>query len=169
VCRRVGGCKLFPVSVFVTCSVPINASQQYFLEVTNFGFGSPLLFRRSSVTFCLRRKYSAFTEYVQCMSRYYDTCVHVHHWLARNDFNSSDHFRHRLLWIRVSFLIGIQGVVCLISKNIGENDVTLRVLLSLMLFEVTKVHSRVTPGFQLLWGNFPHALNISRFHVSVYV
>jgi hypothetical protein len=34
----------------------------------------------------------------------------------------------------VSFPIGINVVVCLLSKNTGGNDVTSRVLLSLMLF-----------------------------------
>jgi hypothetical protein len=63
----------------------------------------------------------------------------MHHWLGRNDFNSSDCFRHRLWWIRVSFLNGIKVVVCLLSKNIGGNDVTSRVFLTLMLFEVRKV------------------------------
>jgi hypothetical protein len=32
-----------------------------------------------------KRKYSAFIEYVQCISEYHDTCVHVHNTLARND------------------------------------------------------------------------------------
>jgi hypothetical protein len=86
------------------------------------------------VTNCLERKYSAFIEYAQFMSRYLDTCVNVHHWLARNDFNSSDGFRHRVWWIRVYFLIGIKVVVCLLSKEIGESDVSTRVLLSLMVF-----------------------------------
>jgi hypothetical protein len=86
------------------------------------------------VTNCLVRKFSAFIEYVQCMYRYLDTCVNVHHWLARNDFNSSDGFRHRLWWIRVYFFTGIKVVICLLSKNIGGNDVTSFVLLSLMLF-----------------------------------
>jgi hypothetical protein len=36
-------------------------------------------------------------------------------------------------------------VVCLLSKNIGGNDVTSRVSLSLILFEVMKVSSQ--------WGN----------------
>jgi hypothetical protein len=76
------------------------------------------------------------------MSRYPGTCVHVHNWLARNDFNSSDCFRHRLWWIRVSFLIGIKVVVYLLSENIGGNDITSRVFLSLMLFEVTKVSAQ---------------------------
>jgi hypothetical protein len=88
------------------------------------------------------------------MSRYPDTCVHVHHWLARNDFNSSDHFRHRLWWIRVSFLIGIKVVVCLLSKNFGGNDVTSHVFLSLMLFEVIKVSSlEGNPRISAIAGN----------------
>jgi hypothetical protein len=80
------------------------------------------------------RKYSAFIEYAQCMSRYLDTCVDVPHCLSRNDFSSRDGFRHRLWWIRVYFFTGIKVVICLLSKNIGGNDVTSFVLLSLMLF-----------------------------------
>jgi hypothetical protein len=79
-----GGYKIFPVSVSVRYSIPYNGSQQCFLEVTHFGFGSILLFQRSAVTNCLVRKYSAFIEYAHCMSGYLDTCVNVHHWLARN-------------------------------------------------------------------------------------
>jgi hypothetical protein len=86
------------------------------------------------VTNYLLRKYSAFIENAQHMSGYLDTCDNVHHWFARNDFNSSDGFRHRLWWIRVYFFIGIKVVVCLLSKNIGGNDVTARVFLSVMLF-----------------------------------
>jgi hypothetical protein len=137
-----GGHKVFPVSVSVRYCVSNNARQQCFLEDTNFGFGSTLLFQRSTVIYCLRRKYSTFIEYAQCMSRYHDTCVHVHPWLARNDFNSSDHFRHRFSWIRVSFLTGIKVVVWLLSKNIGGNDVTSCVFLSLMLFEAMKVSTQ---------------------------
>jgi hypothetical protein len=103
---------------------------------------STLLFQRSIITYCPRRKYSAFIEYAQCMSRCHDTCIHVHQWLARNDFNFSDHFRHRLRWFRDSFLIGIKVVVCLLSKNIGGNDEASRVFLNLMLFEVMKVSAQ---------------------------
>jgi hypothetical protein len=39
-------------------------------------------------------------------------------------------------WIRVSISIGIKVVVCLLSKNIVGNDVSSRVFLRLMLFEV---------------------------------
>jgi hypothetical protein len=135
----VGGCKLFPVSVSVKYSAPNNAIHHLFLEVTNFRFGSTLLFQKSTIIYCWRRNYSAFIEYAQCMSGYHDTYVHVHLWLARNYLNSSDRFRHRLWWIRIFFLIGIKEVVCLLSKNFGGNDVTLRIFLSLMLFEVMKV------------------------------
>jgi hypothetical protein len=58
----------------------------------------------------------------------------VHHWLVKNDFNSSDGFRHRLWWIKVYFFTGIKVVICLLSKNIGGNDVTSHVLQGLMLF-----------------------------------
>jgi hypothetical protein len=129
----VSGCKIFPVSVSVRYSVPHNASQQCFLEVTNCRFSSTLLLQRSTVTYCYG---SAFIEYAQCISRYPDTCVNVGHWLARNDFNSSDCFRHRFWWIRVSFLIGIEVVVCILSKNIGGNDVTSHAFLCLVLLEV---------------------------------
>jgi hypothetical protein len=61
--------------------------------------------------------------------------THVYHWLSRNDFNSSDYFRHRLWWIRAYLLIGIKVIVCLLSKNIGGNDVTSRVFLSLMFLK----------------------------------
>jgi hypothetical protein len=37
VCGHWGSYKIFPVSVSVKCSVPNNASQQCFPEVTNFG------------------------------------------------------------------------------------------------------------------------------------
>jgi hypothetical protein len=50
--------------VSVRYSVPINASQQCFMEVTYFRFGSMLLFPRSAVTNCPVRKYSAFIDYV---------------------------------------------------------------------------------------------------------
>jgi hypothetical protein len=138
----VGGGKIFPVSVPVRYSVSNNESQHCFLEVTDFGFGSTLLFQRSTLISFLGKIYSAFIEYVQCMSGYHDTCVHVHHWLPQNDFNSSDRFRHRHWWIRVSFLIAIKVVVYLLSKNIGGNDVTSRVFLSLMLFKVMKVSTK---------------------------
>jgi hypothetical protein len=65
-----------------------------------------------------------FIEYVQCMSGYHNACISVHYWLARNDYHSSDHFRHRLWWIRLYLFIGIKVVVCFPSKNIGGNNVT---------------------------------------------
>jgi hypothetical protein len=80
------------------------------------------------------RKYSAFIEHAQRMSGYLDTYVSVHHWLARNDFNSSDGFRHRLWWISVYFFIGIKELIYFLFKNIGGKDVTSWVFLSLMLF-----------------------------------
>jgi hypothetical protein len=102
------------------------------MQFTTFSWKSLI----STIIYCWRRNYSAFIEYAQCMSGYH---VHVHLWLARNYLNSSDRFRHRLWWIRIFFLIGIKEVVCLLSKNFGGNDVTLRIFLSLMLFEVMKV------------------------------
>jgi hypothetical protein len=87
--------KIVPGSLSVRYSIPINAIQDCFLEVSNFGFFSMLLFHRSTVINCPRRKYSAFIEYGQCMSGYHDACMYVHQWPARIDFNSSD-FRHRL-------------------------------------------------------------------------
>jgi hypothetical protein len=70
---------------------------------------------------CVVIKYSVFFEQAQGMSVYLDTYVNVHHWLARNNFNSSDGLRHRLCWIRVHFFIGIKVVVCPLSKIIGGN------------------------------------------------
>jgi hypothetical protein len=133
VCEHVGGCKLFPVSLSVSYSVQNNASQQCFLEVTYFGFGSKLLFQRSPVIYCPRRKYSAFIEYTMFMYGYLDICVNVHFWLVRNGFNSSDSFRHRLWWIRLYLFIGINLVACLPSKNFGGIGVTSHVFLSLIL------------------------------------
>jgi hypothetical protein len=69
-----------------------------------------------------------------------------------------------------SFLIGIKVALCLLSKNIGGNDVTSRVFLSLMLFEVMKVSTQYgKAGISALAGNFPYALNTGRFHVCVCV
>jgi hypothetical protein len=129
----VGSCKIFSGSVSVRYSVPSHTTQECILELSNFWFCSTSLFRRLSVINCLRRKYSALIKYVPCMSWCHDTCVNVHHWLGRNDFNSSDHFRHRIWWNRLYLYIGIKVVVCLPSKNFGENDVTSRVFLSLVL------------------------------------
>jgi hypothetical protein len=58
---------------------------------------------------------------------------HLHHFVIRNDFNSSDLFRHRLWWIRLCFFIGIKVVVRFPSKNIYGNDVTSLVFLILIL------------------------------------
>jgi hypothetical protein len=74
----VGGCKIFPGSVSVRYSVPNLACQECFLEVTNLGFCSTLLFHMSCVINCVRRKYSGFIEYAQCMSWVPDMCVSVH-------------------------------------------------------------------------------------------
>jgi hypothetical protein len=99
--RHVCSCKIFPGSVSVRYSVPNDASQECMLEVSYFRFCSMLLFHRSTVINCLRRKYSAFIEHAQCMSGYHDACIYVHHCPARYGFNSSDRFRHRLWWIRL--------------------------------------------------------------------
>jgi hypothetical protein len=139
--------------VSIRYSVPNNANQECFLEASNFGFFSVLLFHRWTVINCLRRKYSAFIEYGQCMSRYHDSCMYVHHWPARIVFNSSDGFRH-WLWIRLSLFIGIKVVVCLPSKTIGGTDVNSRVFLSLILKCWKCPLSRLTPGFQLLQITF---------------
>jgi hypothetical protein len=127
-----GGCKIFPGSVSVRYCVPNLASKECFLEVTNFGFCSTLLFHMSCVINCLKRKYSWFIEYAQCTSQCPDTCVNVHHWLARNDFKSSDHCSTDW-WIRIYLFIGIKEVVCFRSKKFGGKDVTSCVFLSLIL------------------------------------
>jgi hypothetical protein len=155
VCRHVCGCKIFPVSVSVRPSVPNNGSQQCFLEVTQFGFVSALVFWRSAVTNCLVKKYSAFIEYSQCMSGYLDTCVNVHHCLAWNDFNSSDGFRHRLWWIRVYVFICINVITYLLSKNIGGNNATSSVLLIWCFFKYWRcLHIMVMLEFKILWLTF---------------
>jgi hypothetical protein len=87
----------FPGSMSIQYSVPNNVSQEFFLEVSNFGFFSALVFCRSTVVNCLRRKYSAFIEYGQCVLGCHDVCMYVHHWPARIDFNSTHRFRYRLL------------------------------------------------------------------------
>jgi hypothetical protein len=63
----------------------------------------------------------------------------VHNGLGRNDFISSDCFKHSLWWIGLYLLIGIKVVVCLPSKNFGGNVVTSHVFLSLIIVEVLKV------------------------------
>jgi hypothetical protein len=52
------------------------------------------------------------------------TCVNVHHWLARNEFNSSYHFRHRIQWNRLYLSIDIKVGVCFPSKNFVGNCIT---------------------------------------------
>jgi hypothetical protein len=61
-----------------------------------FQYGSMLLFQRSAVTTCQVRKCTTFIEYVQCMFEDLETCLHVDHWLAINDFNYNDDFMHTL-------------------------------------------------------------------------
>jgi hypothetical protein len=56
---HLGGCEIFPGSVSVRYSAPNHASQECFMEVSNLGFCSTLLFFRARVINFLRRKYSA--------------------------------------------------------------------------------------------------------------
>jgi hypothetical protein len=59
-----------------------------------------------------------------------ETCIHVHHWLATNDFNYGDGIMHRFWWISVYFFIALKVVVYLPSKDIVGNDVTSCIFLS---------------------------------------
>jgi hypothetical protein len=45
-----------------------------------------LHFCGSSTIYSVSRNFSAFSDYVQCMSRHPDTCVNVHHWLTVKGF-----------------------------------------------------------------------------------
>jgi hypothetical protein len=106
-----------------------------------FWDGSTLLFQRSGVTTCQVRKCTVFIEYVQCMFEDLETCIHVHHWLATNDFNYSDCFTHRLWWISAYFFTGLKVVVYLPSKDIVRNDVTSCIFLSwIMVLRHESVH-----------------------------
>jgi hypothetical protein len=53
-----------------------------------------------------------------------ETCIHVHHWLATNDFHYSDGFTDRIWWISAYFFIGVKVVVQLPSKDIDGKDFT---------------------------------------------
>jgi hypothetical protein len=107
-----------------------------------FRYGSTLLFQRSGVTICLVRKCTAFIEYVHCMFEDLEIWIHVHQWLATNDFNYSDGYMHRLWWISPYFFIGIKVVVYLPSRDIVGNDVTSRIFLSWMIiFRSESVHT----------------------------
>jgi hypothetical protein len=77
VCRHVCYCKTFPGSVSFRYSVPNNASQECFLEVSNFGFCSTLLFRRSTLINYLRRKCSALNMPSVCLAimMHVSTCI----------------------------------------------------------------------------------------------
>jgi hypothetical protein len=50
----------------------------------------------SVLTTCQVRKCIAFSEYVQCLLKDLEACIHVHHWLATNHFNYSVGFMNRL-------------------------------------------------------------------------
>jgi hypothetical protein len=86
--------KIFPGSVSVRCSDPNNASQECYLEDSNFRSFFALLFTRTTVINCLRRKDSLFLQYGKCMSGHHDACMYMHCYPGRIDFNSSDGLRH---------------------------------------------------------------------------
>jgi hypothetical protein len=111
-----------------------------------------LLFHWTLVTTCEVRKCTAFLKYVQCMFEDLETCLHVHHWLATNDFNYRDGFTYRLWWISAYFFIGIKVVLQLPSKDIVGNDVTSCIFSKLDYFiEIWKCpHFWAAPGFHLL-------------------
>jgi hypothetical protein len=79
---------------------------------------------RSAVKTCHVRKCTEFIAYVRCIFEYLQSCIHVHHWLATNDFNYSDGLTHRLWWISAYFFMGLKVVAYLPSKDIIGNDVT---------------------------------------------
>jgi hypothetical protein len=77
VCRHMCGCKIFPGSVSFRYSVPNDDSQECFLEVSNFGFCSTLLFHRSTLINYLRRKYLALNMPSVCpaIMMHVSTCI----------------------------------------------------------------------------------------------
>jgi hypothetical protein len=121
----------FSVSVEIPFSK--NGSHDCFLELNNFR--SNLLFCGSSTIYSVSRNFSAFSDYVQCISRHPDTCVNVHHWLTAKGFNSSNCFRHRLCWNILYLFLCIIVAVCLPSKNNFGIDVTSHIFLGMILFE----------------------------------
>ena len=129
--------------------VPNNASQQRFPESYSFRYGSTLLLKRPGVTTCQVRKWTAFIEYVQYMLEDIETFIHVHLWLATNDFNYSDGFTHRLWWICAYFFIGLKVVVYLPSKDIVGNSVTSCIF-----------HVFMKPGISAIVLISPHASRI---------
>jgi hypothetical protein len=82
VCVRALPCKvgyiIFLLSVSVRYAFSKISSQKCFLAVNNFRL-LKLAFHRSILIHSVRRKFSAFMEYVQCISRHHDTGVNVHH------------------------------------------------------------------------------------------
>jgi hypothetical protein len=128
VCGRWCGFQMFPVSVSVKGCVPNNASQQCFPEVTNFGMAQ----RCYSKNQLWKPVRWGNVQHSLNMSSV--TCIHVHHWLATNDFNYSDGFMHILWWISAYYIIGLKVVGYLPSKDIVGNDVTSCICVSWMIF-----------------------------------
>jgi hypothetical protein len=128
----VGVCKKCPESVSVRYSVSNHASQECVLEFSNFGVCTTLLFRRSSVINCLKRKYSAFMSMLSLCPG-----VMIHMSMCITDLLEMITIQvissGRDWCIRLYFFIGIKVVVCLPSKNFGGNDATSCVFLNLIL------------------------------------
>jgi hypothetical protein len=95
-----------------------------------------------------------------------ETCIHVHQWLATNNFNYGDGFTHRFWWISVYFFIGLKVVVYLPSKDIVRNDVSSCIFLSwIMILRHESVDIFRQPGISSIALISPHA---SRTGVCVY-
>jgi hypothetical protein len=108
-----------------------------------FRDSSTLLFQRSAVITCQVRKCTAFIEYIQCMFEDLETGIHVHHWLATNDFNHSHGFTHRLWLISAYFFIALNVVIYHPSKDIFGNDVTSCIFLSWISWMIILIHESV--------------------------
>jgi hypothetical protein len=161
------------VSKYFLCLCLLNALFQI-MQVSNAPRKSLIsvclyrLFQRSGVTTCQVRKCTGFIEYFQCMFKDLETCIHVHHWLAKNDFNYSDGFPHRLWWISAYFFILLKVVVYLPFKDIVGNDDTSCIFLLFWDMKVS-AHS-VNPGISAIVLITPHAHTTGVFVcVCVYV
>jgi hypothetical protein len=93
-------------TLFQKMAVTIVSRKSIISNRSNFRFC------RSSTIYFVRRNFSAFREYVQCMSRPHDAWS-KHDWLTKKDFNSSDCFMDRHLWIALCLFICINVAVSL--------------------------------------------------------
>jgi hypothetical protein len=119
---------------------------------------------KSSCIYSVRRNYSAFREYVQCMSRHHDTWVNVHHWVKWRDFNSSDCFRPSPRWNTPCLFPCINVAVFHPSMNMAE---IISPHIFFLVWSFLKCWycplSSITPGLSAIACNIPHAMNMDRF------